>query len=63
LARVIGELAHGDRRTYAMEGQAMQALKKIGNQFFSSIFTLIFGQHLNIRFAELKHSTKAIILK
>lgn len=56
LAGGIGEFANGDRLTYPMEGQAMQFLNKIGNKFFSSVFTWIFGQH----FKDTLCGTKAL---
>lgn len=45
LANGNGEFINGDRLTYPMEKDAMRFLNKLGNQFFSSIFTKIFGQH------------------
>ena len=56
LARGIGEFANGSRLVYPMEAQAMQGLNKIGNEFFSSVFTWIFGQH----FKDTLCGTKAI---
>ena len=56
LARGIGEFANGSRLVYPMEAQAMQGLNKIGNEFFSYIFTWIFGQH----FKDTLCGTKAI---
>ena len=54
-----GEFANGSRLVYPMEGQAMQTLNKMGNQFFSSIFTKIFGQH----FKDTLCGTKALFRK
>ena len=45
LATGLGEFANGNRLLYPMEHDAMQTLNKIGNQFFSSLFTWILGQH------------------
>jgi hypothetical protein len=59
LADGTGEFANGSRLVYPMEGQAMQALNKMGNQFFSSIFTKIFGQH----FKDTLCGTKALFRK
>jgi len=56
LVRGIGEFANGSRLVYPMEAQAMQSLNKIGNEFFSAIFTKIFGQH----FKDTLCGTKAI---
>lgn len=56
LAGNFGEFANGSRLVYPMEGQAMQTLNKIGNEFFSSVFTKIFGQH----FKDTLCGTKAI---
>jgi hypothetical protein len=56
LAKGIGEFANGDRLTYPMEAQAMQTLNKFGNQFFSFVFTKIFGQH----FKDTLCGTKAL---
>jgi len=56
LASGIGEFANGSRLVYPMEAQAMQRLNKIGNEFFSAIFTKIFGQH----FKDTLCGTKAI---
>jgi len=56
LARGLGEFANGSRLIYPMEDQAMQSLNKIGNQFFSFVFTKIFGQH----FKDTLCGTKAI---
>lgn len=36
---------NGDRLSYSMEKGAMQTLNKIGNHFFSFLFTHILGQH------------------
>jgi len=52
----LGEFANGSRLVYPMEGQAMQTLNKLGNQFFSFVFTKIFGQH----FKDTLCGTKAI---
>ncbi len=51
-----GEFVNGDRLTYPMEKDAMRFLNKIGNQFFSSVFTKIFGQH----FKDTLCGTKAL---
>lgn len=56
LAKGFGEFANGSRLVYPMEAQAMQGLNKIGNEFFSSVFTWIFGQH----FKDTLCGTKAI---
>ena len=56
LASGIGEFANGSRLVYPMEGQAMQTLNKLGNQFFSEVFTRIFGQH----FKDTLCGTKAL---
>ena len=56
LANGLGEFANGSRLVYPMEDQAMQSLNKIGNQFFSSVFTKIFGQH----FKDTLCGTKAL---
>lgn len=48
---------NGSRLVYPMEGQAMQTLNKLGNQFFSSVFTKIFGQH----FKDTLCGTKAVL--
>jgi len=56
LADGTGEFANGSRLVYPMEDQAMQTLNKIGNQFFSSAFTKIFGQH----FKDTLCGTKAL---
>ena len=56
LANNLGEFVNGSRLVYPMEGQAMQSLNKIGNRFFSCIFTWIFGQH----FKDTLCGTKAI---
>lgn len=56
LAEGAGEFVNGNRLTYPMEGQAMQTLNKMGNQFFSSLFTSIFGQH----FKDTLCGTKAL---
>lgn len=56
LSQGIGEFANGSRLVYPMEGQAMQSLNKVGNRFFSCIFTWIFGQH----FKDTLCGTKAI---
>lgn len=45
LASGLGNFANGSRLVYPMEDQAMQTLNKIGNQFFSVVFTWILGQH------------------
>ena len=45
LASSLGDFANGSRLVYPMENQAMQTLNKIGNQFFSLVFTWILGQH------------------
>ena len=45
LASGLGDFANGSRLVYPMENQAMQTLNKIGNQFFSVVFTWILGQH------------------
>jgi len=59
LSKGIGEFANGSRLVYPMEAQAMQGLNKLGNQFFSAIFTKIFGQH----FKDTLCGTKAIFRK
>lgn len=56
LAGGFGDFANGDRLTYPMEKQAMQRLNKIGNEFFGSVFTMIFGQ----RFKDTLCGTKAL---
>ena len=56
LASGQGEFINGSRLVYPMEDQAMQSLNKIGNQFFGSVFTKIFGQ----RFKDTLCGTKAI---
>lgn len=45
LASGLGDFANGSRLVYPMEDQAMQTLNKMGNQFFSVVFTWILGQH------------------
>lgn len=55
----IGEFANGSRLVYPMEAQAMQRLNKIGNEFFSYVFTKIFGQH----FKDTLCGTKALFRK
>lgn len=45
LASGLGDFANGSRLVYPMEDQAMQTLNKIGNKFFSVVFTWILGQH------------------
>lgn len=39
-----GEFVNGVRLVYPMEKEAMQALNRLGNQFFSFLFTHILGQ-------------------
>jgi glycosyltransferase involved in cell wall biosynthesis len=39
-----GEFINGSRLIYPMEKQAMRFLNKIGNKFFSYVFTFILGQ-------------------
>jgi len=56
LSSGIGEFANGSRLVYPMEGQAMQTLNKFGNQFFSGVFTKIFGQY----FKDTLCGTKAL---
>lgn len=56
LVNGIGEFANGSRLVYPMEAQAMQRLNKIGNEFFSYVFTKIFGQH----FKDTLCGTKAL---
>ena len=56
LAKGLGDLANGSRLVYPMENQAMQTLNKMGNHFFSVIFTKILGQH----FKDTLCGTKAI---
>ena len=56
LASGLGEFINGSRLVYPMEAQAMQTLNKMGNQFFSSVFTKIFGQH----FKDTLCGTKAL---
>jgi len=45
LAQGLGDFANGSRLVYPMEDQAMQTLNKMGNHFFSVVFTRILGQH------------------
>lgn len=45
LVNGLGDFANGSRLVYPMENQAMQTLNKLGNQFFSFVFTWILGQH------------------
>lgn len=39
-----GELVNGTRLVYPMENQAMRFLNKVGNRFFSMVFTWLLGQ-------------------
>ena len=41
-----GEFINGTRLVYPMEKQAMRFLNKLGNKFFSMVFTWILGQQL-----------------
>lgn len=59
LASGQGEFINGSRLVYPMEAQAMRLLNKIGNQFFSFVFTKIFSQ----RFKDTLCGTKAIFRK
>jgi len=59
LAWGLGDFANGSRLVYPMEGDAMQGLNKIGNQFFSKLFTWILGQH----FKDTLCGTKAFYRK
>ncbi len=52
----LGDFANGSRLVYPMEGQAMQTLNRMGNQFFSVVFTKILGQH----FKDTLCGTKAV---
>lgn len=54
-----GEFANGSRMVYPMEKDAMRTLNKIGNAFFGSIFTWIFGQ----KFKDTLCGTKAFFKK
>jgi glycosyltransferase involved in cell wall biosynthesis len=59
LANGLGDFANGSRLVYPMEGQAMQTLNKLGNRFFSFVFTKILGQH----FKDTLCGTKAVFNK
>lgn len=59
IANNLGEFANGCRLVYPMEKQAMRSLNKIGNQFFSSVFTWILGQ----RFKDTLCGTKVLFKK
>jgi SAM-dependent methyltransferase len=51
-----GELINGTRLVYPMEEQAMRFLNKLGNRFFSLLFTWIIGQ----RFRDTLCGTKVL---
>lgn len=55
----LGDFANGSRLVYPMEKQAMQTLNKIGNHFFSKVFSWTFGQ----KFKDTLCGTKAIFRK
>lgn len=59
LASGKGEFANGSRMVYPMEKDAMRTLNKVGNAFFGSIFTWIFGQ----KFKDTLCGTKAFFKK
>lgn len=59
LALGKAEFANGSRLVYPMEKDAMRTLNKIGNKFFSVLFTWILGQ----RFKDTLCGTKALFKK
>lgn len=59
LVKGHGEFINGSRLVYPMEKDAMRTLNKIGNKFFSIIFTWLLGQ----RFKDTLCGTKAIFRK
>jgi len=56
LANGSGKFINGSRLVYPMEKDAMQALNKIGNKFFGTLFTWILGT----RFKDTLCGTKAL---
>lgn len=56
LADGVGEFINGTRLVYPMERQAMRFLNKIGNKFFSVLFTWLLGQ----RFRDTLCGTKVL---
>jgi SAM-dependent methyltransferase len=57
IADGTAEFVNGTRLVYPMEDQAMQTLNKIGNRFFSVLFTWLLGQ----RFRDTLCGTKALL--
>jgi glycosyltransferase involved in cell wall biosynthesis len=57
IANGVGEFVNGTRLVYPMERQAMRMLNKIGNRFFSVLFTWLLGQ----RFRDTLCGTKALL--
>jgi glycosyltransferase involved in cell wall biosynthesis len=56
IASGAGEFINGTRLVYPMERQAMRILNKVGNRFFSMLFTWLLGQ----RFRDTLCGTKAV---
>lgn len=50
------DFVHGSRLVYPMEGEAMRFLNKLGNKFFSILFTFLLGQ----RFKDTLCGTKVV---